>query len=101
MTETLAHGYLPESTLRELSNEYQHNRVSKDGFQKSLHPCALDESSLSIGRVYYVGGMNHLIKSKHGISQCSTCGGLGKWMELWKTYKSFKPEEKSVQYIVV
>ena len=55
MIETLAHGYLPESTLRELSNEYQHDKVSKDGFQKSLHPCALDESSLSIGRVYYEG----------------------------------------------
>ena len=27
MTETLAHGYLSESTPRELSNEYQHDRV--------------------------------------------------------------------------
>ena len=26
MTETLAHGYLSESTQRELSNGYQHNR---------------------------------------------------------------------------
>ena len=28
MTETLAHGYSTESTRRELSNEYQDNRVS-------------------------------------------------------------------------
>ena len=28
MTETLAHGYSSESTRRELSNEYQDNRVS-------------------------------------------------------------------------
>ena len=27
MTETLAYGYSSESTLRELSNEYQHDRV--------------------------------------------------------------------------
>ena len=46
MNETLAYGYSSDSTQRELSNEYQH-----DGFQKSVHPCALDESSLSIGRV--------------------------------------------------
>ena len=42
MTETLANGYLSESTQRELSNEYQHNRVL-DGFQKYLRHCALDE----------------------------------------------------------
>ena len=29
MTETLAHGYLSESTLRELSDEYRHHRVRK------------------------------------------------------------------------
>ena len=28
MTETLAHGYSSESTQQELSNEYQHDRVS-------------------------------------------------------------------------
>ena len=27
MTKTLAHGYSSESTKRELSNEYQHDRV--------------------------------------------------------------------------
>ena len=27
MTKTLTHGYSSESTQRELSNEYQHNRV--------------------------------------------------------------------------
>ena len=50
MTETLANGYLFERTQRELSNEYQHDRVSMV-FNKSLYPCALYESSLSIGRV--------------------------------------------------
>ena len=56
MTEILALGNLPESTQRELSNEYQHDR-----FQiviKNLYHFALDESSLSIGRVnqdFYIG----------------------------------------------
>ena len=50
MTETLALRYSSESTQRELSSEYQHDRV-KMVFKKSLHPCALDESSLCIGRV--------------------------------------------------
>ena len=51
MTKTLAHRYSSESTLRELSNEYRHVRV-RDGFQKSLHPTAVDESNLSTtGRV--------------------------------------------------
>ena len=50
MTETLAQGYTSESTQRELSNEYQHDRV-KMVFKNLLCFCALDESSLSIGRV--------------------------------------------------
>ena len=50
MTETLAHGYSFDSTQRELSNEYQHDRV-KMFFRKALHHCALDEIRLSIGRV--------------------------------------------------
>ena len=36
MTETLAHILIGEGL---------------DGFQKSFHPCALDQSSLRIGRV--------------------------------------------------
>ena len=43
MMETLAHGYSSESTQRELSNEYQHDRV--------LRPPVLDEGGLSIRRV--------------------------------------------------
>ena len=50
MTETLAHGYLSGSTQRELFNGCQHKQ-GLDGFQKSLRPCALDNRSLSIGRV--------------------------------------------------
>ena len=49
MTETLAYGYSSESTQVELSNEYQHDMVKM--VFKSLRPCALDESSLSIRRV--------------------------------------------------
>ena len=50
MTKILPHGYLSESSQGELSNEYQHDRVWMI-FKKTLHPCALDKSSLSIGRV--------------------------------------------------
>ena len=46
--ETLEHRYSSESTQQELSNECQHDILGLDDFQK---PCALDESSLSIGRV--------------------------------------------------
>ena len=45
--ETLAYGYSTESTQRELSNEYQHDRFYMLSFQKSFHPSALDESSLN------------------------------------------------------
>ena len=47
MTEILAHGYSSESTQQELSNEYQLVRV----YMVFEHLCALDESSLGIGRV--------------------------------------------------
>ena len=50
MTETLAYRYSFESTQRELSNEYQYDRDCMV-FENKLHPCALDESNLSIGRV--------------------------------------------------
>ena len=51
MTETLAHGYSSESTPRELSNEYQYDRVSMIFKNLCINPSALDESSLSIVRV--------------------------------------------------
>ena len=50
MIETLAYGYSSESTPRELSNYYQHDRVLIV-FNSFLRHCALDESSLSIRRV--------------------------------------------------
>ena len=50
MIETLANGYSSESAQRELSDEYQYDRVQVV-FKKYLLPCALDESCLSIGRV--------------------------------------------------
>ena len=42
--------YSSESIQLKLSDDYQHDRVYMV-LQKTLHPCALDESSLSIGRV--------------------------------------------------
>ena len=45
MTETMAYWYSSESTRPELSNKFQYEH------QKSLHPLALDESSLSIDNV--------------------------------------------------
>ena len=48
--ETLAHGYSSESTRRELSNEYQHDRVSM--------VCVLvlqpKVASTLEGRIYYI-----------------------------------------------
>ena len=38
-----------------------------EGFQKYLHPCDLDESSLSIGRV------------KRGVSLLGPTSGMKKW----------------------
>ena len=56
-----------ESTQQELSNEYQHDRVEMV-FKKSLCSCALDESSLSIGRVK---AKEHLwVDSGLGIAVC-------------------------------
>ena len=49
MTGTITNWYSSESARRELSNEYQHDRVLM--FFKDLSYCALDASSLSIGRV--------------------------------------------------
>ena len=51
MNENLAYGFSSQSFQKELSNECQYDRVGSDGFQKSLPPCAWDESSLSIERV--------------------------------------------------
>ena len=52
MSKTLAYGYSSESTQNELSNEYQYDRVYMV-FKNPFCSCALDESSLSIGRFNY------------------------------------------------
>ena len=49
MAETLAHGCSSESTQRELSNAYQHDRVKL--VIKNFASLCLDEDSLSIRRV--------------------------------------------------
>ena len=72
MTETLPNGYSSESTQRELSNEYQHDRV----------PYAVDESSLSNERVNDsssegLAGIQYFKPSSWAIT-CSLCGGTGK-----------------------
>ena len=51
MTETLANGDSSERTQRDLSNEYQHDRVWMV-FKNLCVLVILDESSLSIKRVY-------------------------------------------------
>ena len=48
MTQTLAHGYSSQSTLREIFNEYPHDRVLM--IFRSLCALVFDESSLSIVR---------------------------------------------------
>ena len=50
MTETLAHGYSSESTPSARAFKWIPAWQGFEGFQKSLHYCALDEGSLSIGR---------------------------------------------------
>ena len=73
MTETLANGYSSKSTQRELSNEYVHDRVYMVlNFSRS---CALDESSLSIGRVNYLfvvtmGSLNLNFVFRHIYANC-------------------------------
>ena len=79
--ETLAYGYSSESTWWELSYECQHDRVS-DVFQKYLHPCSLDESSLSIGRVnpYAAGGLIRPIQNDAKNLKKK------KWLKLWNNW---------------
>ena len=52
MTETLvlAYGYSSESTMWELLNEYQDDRV-KMAYKNCLRRCLMDQSSLSTGRI--------------------------------------------------
>ena len=57
MTETLAHWYSSENTQRELSYEYQHDRVWMV-LKKKLHPCALVKSNLSIESVKTGAGLD-------------------------------------------
>ena len=47
MTETLAHEYSAESTQRELSNEYQHDRV-QNVFKIICILVGLEERSLNV-----------------------------------------------------
>ena len=56
MIETMAYGYSSVSTQRQLSNEYQHGRVYMVFI--FLSSCALEESSLSIGKVRRITGGN-------------------------------------------
>ena len=51
MSETLAYGYSSESSTRAF--QWIPTWKGLDDFQKSLHPCVLDESSLSIAIGYH------------------------------------------------
>ena len=81
MIETLANGYSSKSTQRELSNEYQHNRV-KMVFKKSLRPCALDKSSFSIGRVKKKINYSSSVKLDHGPASYHSKFTYDDWLSL-------------------
>ena len=49
-----------QTTLKKTCNEYQHDSV-----QKSLRPCALDKSSLSIGRVRAATGDRTVMSARY------------------------------------
>ena len=53
LTETLTYWYSSERTQQDLFNEYQHDRVKM--ISKIVVLYALDENSLSVGRVKWVG----------------------------------------------
>ena len=68
MIETLAHGYSSESTQQELSNEYQHNRVSI--VFKNLCVLVLwTKISLYIGRVNTVTVSVHVIPTQQSLQE--------------------------------
>ena len=67
ITETLANGYSSESTRRELSNEYQDNRISMV-FQES---CLL---VLWMKVVSALEGLNHRSRSNSFILKCLFTG---------------------------
>ena len=58
MTETLACGYSSESTLKSECYAMNTKMTGFTCFLKTLCSCALDESSLSIGRVKYCKNLN-------------------------------------------
>ena len=65
MTETQANGYSSESTQRARAIKWIPTWQGLGGFQKSLRSCALDGSSLSIGRVKKRASTTELWKSFH------------------------------------
>ena len=77
MTETLALGSSSESAQWELSNEYQHDRVTDglDCFQKYLLYCALDESIASAleGLNMYLALFNPIYQLYLDDSVCGHC----------------------------
>ena len=74
MTETLAHGYTSESTQRELSNEYQHDRVTM--FFKNLCVVVLwTKVSLALG------GLRN--KKKHAFCRNKKKVSLLSMVPLW------------------
>ena len=77
MTETLTNGYSSERTQRELSNEYQHDRVSM--FFKNLCVLVLfDECSLSIGSVNLsLGSCHHDSSANHMTNSSAACWSSG------------------------
>ena len=73
MTETLEHRYSSDTIQREIMNT---NMTGFRWFSTSLRPCALDKSSLSIGRVKEILGI--LSSSMKG-GRPTTCRCLWFW----------------------
>ena len=61
MTKTLEHIIWSVSTQRELSNNKYQQEKGLDGFKKSLPPCDLGKSSLSIWRIKSIALLDVLV----------------------------------------
>ena len=75
MTETLAYGYSSESTHRELSNEYQHDRVEMvlEFFCILVHWTKVASA---------LGGLNSINETCGGLNKSNGSGARSKMAEI-------------------
>ena len=98
MTGTLAHGYSSESTKQSWTFQLIPTWQGLNGFQKSLRPCALDKSSLSIRRVKEVSKSCVLVLWR---KVASASEGLRKCQNLWRKVASALEGLRKYQYCIV